>query len=170
MSVSVRDALRAEVVEKLMGCYENAQKVAGGFAFMSDKMDEETGLFIPVVVTVTAKNTAPTARSEAYDIDKAVAKYAAKPGRRVADPAKIAERAAAKEAAASRKQANLSILRSWVAANPVDGLAAKEIYDQIPELQHIQLMQVGVLLTSLVEDGTLTVSLNDKRKKIYHKA
>ena len=28
MSVSVRDALRAEVVEKLMGCYENAQKVA----------------------------------------------------------------------------------------------------------------------------------------------
>ena len=40
MSVSVRDALRAEVVEKLMGCYENAQKVAGGFAFMSDKMDE----------------------------------------------------------------------------------------------------------------------------------
>ena len=135
MSVSVRDALRAEVVEKLMGCYENAQKVAGGFAFMSDKMDEETGLFIPVVVTVTAKNTAPTARSEAYDIDKAVAEYAAKPGRRVADPAKIAERAAAKEAAASRKQANLSILRSWVAANPVDGLAAKEIYDQIPELQ-----------------------------------
>ena len=95
MSVSVRDALRAEVVEKLMGCYENAQKVAGGFAFMSDKMDEETGLFIPVVVTVTAKNTAPTARSEAYDIDKAVAKYAAKPGRRVADPAKIAERAPA---------------------------------------------------------------------------
>ena len=105
MDVMTRDALRTAVIEKLLADFPKAQKVAGGVAFMSETLDEETGLYFPVEIKVSVKNTQATARSEAYDFEKAVADFAAKPGRRVADPAKKAERDVAKAEAAAKKAA-----------------------------------------------------------------
>ena len=91
MDIVTRDALRTAVIEKLLADFPKAQKVQGGVAFISETMDEETGLYFPVEIKVAVKNTQATARSEAYDFDKAVADFAAKPGRRQADPAKADE-------------------------------------------------------------------------------
>ena len=170
MDIVTRDALRTAVIDKLLADFPKAQKVAGGVAFMSETLDEETGLYFPVEIKVSVKNTQATARSEAYDFEKAVADFAAKPGRRVADPAKKAERDAAKAEAAAKKSANLKVLRDWVAGHDMVEMTATDVYNSIPELQTGTLMAVGTLLKELVEDGTVTVSLNEKRKKLYSKA
>ena len=170
MDIMTRDALRTAVIEKLLADFPKAQKVAGGVAFMSETLDEETGLYFPVEIKVSVKNTQATARSEAYDFDAAVAAFAAKPGRRVADPAKKAERDAAKAEAAAKKNANLKVLRDWVAKNEMVEMTATDVYNAVPELQTGTLMAVGTLLKELVEDGTVNVSLNEKRKKLYTKA
>ena len=170
MDIMTRDALRTAVIEKLLADFPKAPKVQGGVAFISETMDEETGLYFPVEIKVAVKNTQATARSEAYDFDKAVAEFAAKPGRRVADPAKKAEREAAKEASAAKKTANLSALRDWIAHNEMVEMTATEVYNAVPELQTGTLMAVGTLLKDLVEDGTVVVTLSDKRKKLYSKA
>ena len=171
MDVMTRDALRTAVIDKLLADFPKAQKVAGGVAFMSETLDEETGLYFPVEIKVSVKNTQATARSEAYDFEKAVADFAAKPGRRVADPAKKAERDAAKAeaAAAAKKSANLAVLRDWIAANDVVEMTATDIHTAIPEFKSLQVMNVGTLLKVLAEDGVVNVTLNDKRKKLYTK-
>lgn len=170
MDVMTRDALRTAVIDKLLADFPKAQKVAGGVAFMSETLDEETGLYFPVEIKVSVKNTQATARSEAYDFEKAVADFAAKPGRRVADPTKKAEREAAKAEAAAKKNANLKVLRDWVAGHDMVEMTATDVYNSIPELQTGTLMAVGTLLKELVEDGTVNVSINEKRKKLYTKA
>lgn len=170
MTIETRDALRNSVVETLLSTFANAQKVSGGVAFMSEVLDEETGKYFPVEIKVTVKNTADTARSEAYDLDKAVAEFASKPGRRVADPEKAAASAAKKEASAARKEANLNILKAWIAKNEVNEMTATEFHDSIVEFQGETPMYVGGLLKAVVEDGILTVSLDEKRKKHYTKA
>ena len=171
MDILTRDALRTAVIDKLLADFPKAQKVAGGVAFISETMDEETGLYFPVEIKVAVKNTQATARSEAYDFEKAVADFAAKPGRRVADPATKAEREAAKEVTAAKKAANLAALRDWVAHNDMVEMTATEVYNAVPELQaSIQLMAVGTLLKTLVEEGLVNVTLSDKRKKLYSKA
>lgn len=170
MDVMTRDALRTAVIDKLLTDFPKAQKVAGGVAFMSETLDEETGLYFPVEIKVSVKNTQATARSEAYDFEKAVADFAAKPGRRVADPAKKAERDAAKAEAAAKKSANLKVLRDWVANHDMVEMTATDIHNAIPEFQGMQVMTVGTLLKALVEEEVVTVSLNEKRKKLYTKA
>lgn len=170
MDIMTRDALRTAVIEKLLADFPKAQKVAGGVAFISETLDEETGLYFPVEIKVAVKNTQATARSEAYDFEKAVAEFAAKPGRRVADPAKKAEREAKKAETSARTEANLKVLRAWVDANDVNEMSATEIYNAIPELQTGTLMAAGSLLKVLVEDGVLAITLSEKRKKLYTKA
>lgn len=169
MDVMTRDALRTAVINKLLTDFPKAQKVAGGVAFMSETLDEETGLYFPVEIKVSVKNTQATARSEAYDFEKAVADFAAKPGRRVADPAKKAQKDAEKAAAAAKKSANLAVLRDWIAANDVVEMTATDIHTAIPEFKSLQVMNVGTLLKVLAEDGVVNVTLNDKRKKLYTK-
>lgn len=170
MDTMTRDALRASVIDALLTTFPKAQKVAGGVAFMSETMDEDTGLYFPVEIKVSVKNTQATARSEAYDFEAAVAAFAAKPGRRAADPVKKAEREAAKAESAAKKEANLKVLNDWVAGHDVVEMTATDIYNSIPELQTGTLMATGSLLKVLVEDGVLNVSLNEKRKKLYTKA
>ena len=77
---------------------------------------------------------------------------------------------AAKEASAAKKTANLSALRDWIAHNEMVEMTATEVYNAVPELQTGTLMAVGTLLKDLVEDGTVIVTLSDKRKKLYSKA
>ena len=77
---------------------------------------------------------------------------------------------AAKEASAAKKTANLSALRDWIAHNEMVEMTATEVYNAVPELQTGTLMAVGTLLKDLVEDGTVVVTLSDKRKKLYSKA
>lgn len=170
MDVMTRDALRTAVIDKLLADFPKAQKVAGGVAFMSETLDEETGLYFPVEIKVSVKNTQATARSEAYDFEKAVADFAAKPGRRQADPAKKAEREAAHAASVAKKNANLKVLRDWIAGHEMNEMTATMVYEAIPELQTGTLMAVGTLLKELVEDGTVVVTLSEKRKKLYSKA
>ena len=168
MDAMTRDALRTAVIDQLLATFPKAQKVAGGVAFVSETMDEDTGLYFPVEIKVSVKNTQATARSEAYDFEAAVAAFAAKPGRRVADPVKKAEREAAKATAAEKKATLTAVLRDYFARNTVEGLTATEIYDAIPELQaSTQVMNVGTLLKELVEDGTVELAFNEKRKKVY---
>jgi len=172
MDVMTRDALRTSVIEKLMETFPKAQKVSGGVAFLTETLDEDTGLYFPVEIKVSVKNTAATARSEAYDLEKAVAEYAAKPGRRVADPAKKAERDAASAAAAEKKAHNMEVLTKWIAANPVDHLTTTQIFEAIKAdlVEKTNVMNVGSLLKELVESEVVIVDLDEKRKKVYTKA
>lgn len=167
ISIETRDSLRNSVIETLLKTFPNAQKVAGGVAFMSDTLDEETGKYFPVELKVTVKNTADTTRSTAYDLEAAVAAFAAKPGRRVADPVKAAEAAAKKEAAAAKKQANLGVLRDWCKANPFSDMTCTDIQQAIPEFAGLMPMQVGGLLKAAIEEGFITFNMDEKRKKHY---
>ena len=119
-----RDALRASVVETLIKTFPGARPVIGGVAYLSEVVDEATGMLYPVELKVTVKNTHDTQRSKAYDLEAEVEKAATRPGRRVADPAKAAERNAAKEAAAAGLK-NLKGHRS------VGGMRAS-IYNAMP--------------------------------------
>lgn len=168
MDVMTRDALRTAVIDKLLTDFPKAQKVAGGVAFMSETLDEETGLYFPVEIKVSVKNTQATARSEAYDFEKAVADFAAKPGRRVADPAKKAEQEAAKAAAAERKAANVAILKAWAPANiPAEGMLSSQILSACEDLAHLNAMQIGTICAACADEGVLTYSLDEKRRKIW---
>lgn len=167
MTIETRDALRANVIETLLNTFPGSQKVAGGIAYTSEVLDEETGKYFPVEIKATVKNTADTQRSAAYDLEAAVAAFAAKPGRRVADPVKAAEKAAQKEAAAAKKQANMGVLRDWCKANPFSDKTTTEIQQAIPEFAGLMPMQVGVLLGAAVEEGFVTVTTDEKRKKHY---
>lgn len=168
MAFETRDALRAKVIETLLATFPGAQKVVGGVAYHSDVVDEETGLLFPVELKVTVKNTKDTARSTAYDLDAEVAKAAARPGRRVADPAKKAEQEAAKAAAAERKAANVAILRNWVAANlPAEGMIGSKILENCEELSHLNAMAIGTLCAALADEGVIYYELDDKRRKLW---
>ena len=168
MSIEVRDALRSSVIETLLSTFPSAQKVVGGVAFLSEVVDEETGMLFPVELKVTVKNTRDTARSKAYDLDAEVAKAAERPGRRVADPAKKAEQEAAKSAAAERKAANIASLRDWVKANrPAEGMIPSAIQKEVPGFEALNPMQVGTYLKALHAEGVLTVTLDEKRHNVY---
>ena len=107
-------------------------------------------------------------RAKAYDIDEAVKKFAARPGRRVADPAKAAEREEAKRITQERRDANLAILRAWIAQHGLgEGMTATQIHAEVPEFEQLLVLQVGSLLTMLVKEGELTFTMDGKRHKIY---
>lgn len=168
MAIEIRDALRSKVMDTLMSTFPGAQKVVGGVAFLSDVVDEETGLLFPVELKVTVKNTKDTARSKAYDLDAEVAKAAERPGRRQADPAKKAAKDAEKAAAAERKAANVAILKEWVKKNlPEDGMIPSAIARAVPEFEGLNQMQVGTYLKALVDEGVLIFNLDEKRHKVY---
>ena len=168
MAFETRDALRAQVINTLLSTFPGAQKVVGGVAYHSDVVDEETGLLFPVELKVTVKNTKDTARSKAYDLDAEVEKAANRPGRRVADPAKKAEREAAAAAAAERKAANVAILKDWVATNlPEDGMLSSQILAACEELNHLNAMQMGTCLAALADAGVVEYSLDEKRRKVW---
>lgn len=168
MAFEVRDALRAKVIETLISTFPGAQKVVGGVAFHSDVVDEETGMLFPVELKVTVKNTKDTARSKAYDLDAEVEKAANRPGRRVADPAKKAEREAASAAAAERKTANMAILKGWVASNlPEEGMLSSKVLEACEELNHLTPMQMGTLLAALADEGVVEYHLDEKRRKVW---
>ena len=168
MNIEARDTLRNAVLDTIMKAFPSAQKVAGGVAFMSDVMDEDTGLYFPVEVKVSVKNTADTARSPKYDLDKAVAEYAAKPGRRVADPAKRAAAEAAKAASAQKREANMKVLRAFIAAGKLgDGMIPSAVQAAIPEFKDLQSMQVGLLLKVAVDEGLVTFTIDEKRHKVF---
>lgn len=168
MAFEVRDALRNKVIETLLSTFPGAQKVVGGVAFHSDVVDEETGMLFPVELKVTVKNTKDTARSQAYDLDAEVQKAASRPGRRVADPAKKAEREAAAAAASARKAANVAILKEWVKDNlPAEGMLSSQILTACEELSHLNPMQIGTICAVCADDGVLEYSLDEKRRKIW---
>ena len=168
MSIEVRDTLRSKVLETLISTFPGAQKVVGGVAFLSDVVDPETGMLFPVELKVTIKNTKDTARSKAYDLDAEVEKAATRPGRRVADPAKKAEREAAQAAAAERKAANVAILKNWVTANlPEEGMLSSKILEACEELGHLNAMQIGTCLSALADAGVVEYHLDEKRRKVW---
>jgi hypothetical protein len=168
MAFEVRDALRNKVIETLLSTFPGAQKVVGGVAFHSDVVDEETGMLFPVELKVTVKNTKDTARSQAYDLDAEVQKAASRPGRRVADPAKKAEREAAAAAASARKAANVAILKDWVTANlPAEGMISSEILKACDELATLNPMQMGTCLSALADEGVVQYTLDEKRRKVW---
>lgn len=169
MNIEARDSLRNSVIEKLMTAFPTAQKVSGGVAFISDVLDDETGKFFPVEVKVSVKNTADTARGTAYDLEAAVAEYAAKPGRRVADPAKKAAEEARKAASAEKKAAAIAAIKEWAKTARPENMSATEIKDAVPALANEQPMYVGACLKAIVEEGALNVALSTdgKHKKLY---
>lgn len=168
MAIEIRDALRTKVMDTLMSTFPGAQKVVGGVAFLSDVVDEATGLLFPVELKVTVKNTQDTARSKAYDLDAEIAKAAERPGRRQADPAKKAAKDAEKAAAAERKATNVAILKEWVKKNlPEEGMIPSAIARAVPEFEGLNQMQVGTYLKTLVEEGVLVFNLDEKRHKVY---
>ena len=168
MAIEIRDALRTKVMDTLLSTFPGAQKVVGGVAFLSDVVDEATGLLFPVELKVTVKNTQDTARSKAYDLDAEIAKAAERPGRRQADPAKKAAKDAEKAAAAERKATNVAILKEWVKKNlPQDGMKPSAIARAVPEFEGLNQMQVGTYLKALVEEGVLVFNLDEKRHKVY---
>ena len=169
MAFEVRDALRNKVIESLLSTFPGAQKVVGGVAFHSDVVDEETGMLFPVELKVTVKNTKDTARSQAYDLDAEVQKAASRPGRRVADPAKKAEREAAAAAASARKAANVAILKGWVKNNlPAEGMTSSEILKACDELATLNPMQMGTICAACANDGVLFYELDEKRRRVWH--
>jgi hypothetical protein len=168
MAIENRDNLRTSVIETLLATFPTARKVVGGVAYMSDVVDEVTGKTYPVELKVTVRNTHDTQRSKAYDLEAEVEKAASRPGRRVADPAKVAERAANKEAAAARRNANVDILRKWVMANlPEEGMIPSKIAEAIPEFKDLNQMQVGGYLTVLHKEGVVTYTLDNARHRVY---
>lgn len=168
MSIETRDALRSKVMDTLLSTFPGAQKVVGGVAFLSDVVDEATGLLFPVELKVTVKNTQDTARSKAYDLDAEITKAAERPGRRQADPAKKAAKDAEKAAAAERKATNVAILKEWVKKNlPEEGMIPSAIARAVPEFEGLNQMQVGTYLKALVEEGVLVFNLDEKRHKVY---
>ena len=70
MDIVTRDALRTAVIEKLLADFPKAQKVQGGVAFISETMDEETGLYFPVEIKVAVnkvtKENLPTLSTRFY--------------------------------------------------------------------------------------------------------
>lgn len=168
-NIEIRDTLRTSVLEKLQAAFPSAQRVKGGIAFLSDVMDEDTGLFIPVVIEVTTKQTADGKRSKAYNLEAEVEAFKNSPGRRVADPAKAAAVAAQKAEAAARKAANMEILTTWVKSNlPTDGgMIPSEIYANVPELSHCTLMQVGSYMKELLAQGVVTCTKDEKKRNLY---
>ena len=168
MKTELRNKLRADVIAKLMEVFPNAVRVEEGLAFLADEIDEESGKPVPVVLGVTVKNTEDVAKAKAYDIDEAAKKFAARPGRKVADPAKVAEREEAKRITQERRDANLAILRAWITQHGLgEGMTATQIHAEVPEFEQLLVLQVGSLLTMLVKEGELTFTMDGKRHKIY---
>lgn len=170
MKVEVRDNLRHDIITKLMDIFPTAVKVEGGIAFLSPVVDEDTGKNIPVEILVSAKLTADTPKAKAYDIDEAARAFAAKPGRRVKDEAKAAEREAAKKLVAERREANLAILRDYIAKGGLDvPKTTTEIWNEITEFHTLLVLQVGSLLSILVKNGEVKFSMDGKRHRVYEK-
>lgn len=175
---SSRDLARKKAADELyntlLSLHPDLVPVQGGYGYLSEELDPNTGLQIPIVISITAKNTMDTAKSKAYDLEQAAQAYAARPGRQTADPVKAEQRIKDKQKAAERKTYYMTALKKWIAANDVVEMTAKEIYDQVPELQSIPLMQIGQFLKKLYEepadDPILRVGLSRyERKKVYSK-
>lgn len=170
MKIEVRDNIRKDVIDKLMELYPNAVKVEGGIAYLSDVLDPDTNKPVPVEILVSTKLTADTPKARAYDIDEAAKAFAAKPGRRVKDEAKAAERDAAKKLVAERREANLAILRDYIAKGGLDTpKTTTEIWQEIEDFHTLLVLQVGSLLSILVKSGEVSFQLDGKRHRCYKK-
>lgn len=164
----VRTVLRESVIDTLLKTFDGAQKVVGGVAFISDMVDDETGLPLPVELKVSVKHTQDTGRSKAYDLDAEVEKFATRPGRRVADPAKKAASDAAKAASAERRDANVAILRDWVKKNlPEEGMIPSQFQQNVPGFEDLNNMKVGTYLMILAKEGVLNWAYDEKRHRVY---
>lgn len=178
LNVSSREAARTlastEIYDLLLPAHPDLVPVKGGFGFLSNELDPNTGLRIPIVVSVVAKTTTDTTRTKAFDLEKAAADFAARPGRRSADPEKAAAKLEEKRKSAERKLHYMTALKKYIATHEVVEMTAKEIYDEIPEFSDIPIMQIGQYLKELYEkpedNPVLKVSLSPiARKKVYTK-
>lgn len=167
--IELRDALRTEILEALKTTFPTAERVKGGLAFLSDKVDEATGKLVPVVISVTLPQTKDTTRSKAYDLDAAVEEFKAAPGRRIADPEKKAEAEARKAAAAARREADLEVLRAWVEENAPERMVGSIICAAIPEFAKRSdgPMTVGRLLRILEAEGVVEREVDERRHPIW---
>lgn len=165
---SFRTSIRADVISTLMETFPDAVRVDEGIAWRTNILDPATGKPYCVVVGVRVPLTEATPTRLAYDIDAAVEQHASRPGRKIIDPAKAAERAAHAEKVATARADNLEVLRQYVAAGHLASPKwATTIRDEIPRFADMAPMNLGALLKYLVEDGTVTVELDENRKKLY---
>lgn len=167
MTTKTRDMLRSSVLETLLKTFPGSQIVKGGIAFVSDQIDEETGVPLAVVLNITVPLTADTARSKAFDFDAAVAEAKNAPGRRVADPIKKAEKEAKSAEAKARKEKNLAALTKWVEKGGLgEGMIPSEVHAKAVEigLDVATPMMTGSLLGDLAKAGIIVKGRDAENK------
>ena len=156
MTTKTRDMLRSSVLETLLKTFPGSQIVKGGMAFVSDQIDEDTGVPLAVVLSITVPLTADTARSKAFDFDAAVADAKNAPGRRVADPVKKAEKEAKAAESKARERKNLAALTEWIEKGGLgEGMTPGTVHSHAAEigLDVATPMMTGSLLKKLAEAG-----------------
>lgn len=172
-----REKARAEVSKKLEDFlkaeYPSLVKIVGGYGFYTSYIDEETQKPVPVTVDIIVPRLIATTRAKAFNLEEAAEEYNSRPGRRTADPVAAQKRRQAKEETATRISTYTKVLREWIETHDVQKMSAKDIWNAVPELQTMPMMQIGQYLKKLYEDPIqplLDVELDSvTRKKVYSK-
>ena len=167
MTTKTRDMLRSSVLETLLKTFPGSQIVKGGMAFVSDQIDEDTGVPLAVVLSITVPLTADTARSKAFDFDAAVADAKNAPGRRVADPVKKAEKEAKAAESKARERKNLAALTEWIEKGGLgEGMTPGTVHSHAAEigLDVATPMMTGSLLKKLAEAGVVVKGRDAENK------
>lgn len=167
MTTKTRDMLRSSVLETLLKTFPGSQIVKGGMAFVSNQIDEDTGVPLAVVLSITVPLTADTARSKAFDFDAAVAEAKNAPGRRVADPVKKAEKEQKSMEAKAREQKNLAALTTWIEKGGLgEGMTPGTVHSHAAEigLDVATPMMTGSLLKKLAEAGIVVKGRDAENK------
>lgn len=167
MTTKTRDMLRSSVLETLLKTFPGSQIVKGGMAFISDQIDEDTGVPLAVVLSITVPLTADTARSKAFDFDAAVAEAKNAPGRRVADPVKKAEKEAKAAESKVRERKNLAALTAWIEKGGLgEGMTPGTVHSHAAEigLDVATPMMTGSLLKKLAEAGVVVKGRDAENK------
>lgn len=165
------DLLRSSVFETLLKTFPGSQIIKGGIAYVSDQIDEETGLPLSVVLRISVPRTVDTAHSKAFDFDAAVAEAKNAPGRRVADPEKKAAKQAQAEAAKVRREANVAALAAWVNKGGLgEGMTPYTVYTHAEEigLDVKTPMMVGSILKILAEQGIANAGRDAENKHNWY--
>lgn len=158
------------VFDEIRNAHPDAQFIDNGvLAFTSDELNEETGMFKTIKVSVSCSDIDLAEAAAAY-VQKRTEVEARKAERAAHAAAKKEEDAAKKEAAAARREALAKAVTEFVMAG-CEGLTAKEIATAVSTESTTYLpMHVSGALKTLVEDGTLTVEIDENGRKHYSRS
>lgn len=177
MTTEIRTNANTAVVAMITAALPNAEWVRVGKKNMlavPSGVKDENGVMIYVTIETTAKNTAPTATTAAFDLEAAKEEYAewtVTAAEKAAQPKAPKVSDEEKAAKAAKKEAQVKAICAWALEEMEEGkeYTTTEMKESIAGFEDMSALAFGSLMKDVVSTELVHVEVKNS-KKYYTKA